>query len=76
LGLYSPLLQLGEWWRYSQRSFCTGDLAHLALNMLGLWYIGRTVEALVGSLRFIVAYLLCGAGMLIAWALATYWTST
>lgn len=72
-GLYSPLLQVGEWWRLVSAQFLHWGLAHLALNMLGLWYIGRTVEALVGALRFIVAYLLCGAGgMLIAWALATY----
>ncbi len=72
-GLYSPLLQIGEWWRLLSAQFLHWGLAHLALNMLGLWYIGRTVETLVGSLRFIAAYLLCGAGgMLIAWALATY----
>jgi rhomboid protease GluP len=72
-GLYSPLLQVGEWWRLVSAQFLHWGLAHLALNMLGLWYIGRTVEALVGALRFIVAYLLCGAGgMLIAWSLATY----
>jgi membrane associated rhomboid family serine protease len=72
-GLYSPLLRAGEWWRLFSAQFLHWGVAHLGLNMLGLWYIGRGVEALVGSLRFLLAFLISGAGgMLIAWALATY----
>jgi rhomboid protease GluP len=72
-GLYSPLLLVGEWWRVFSAQFLHWGLAHLALNMLGLWYIGRSVEAILGAVRYVFAFLLCGAGgMLIAWALATY----
>jgi membrane associated rhomboid family serine protease len=72
-GLYSPLLEMGEWWRLFSAQFLHWGLTHLFLNMLGLWFIGRTVEGVLGRVRFIAAYLLCGAGgMAIAWSLATY----
>lgn len=71
--LYSPLFEAGEWWRLFSAQFLHWGIAHLALNMLGLWFLGPLVERTLGPLRFIVAYLLCGAGgMLIAWGLASY----
>lgn len=72
-GLYSPLLELGEWWRLLSAQFLHSGLTHLSLNMLGLWFIGRPVEGFLGHARFIAAFLICGAGgMMIAWTLATY----
>jgi rhomboid protease GluP len=72
-GLYSPLLELGEWWRLISAQFLHWGLMHVSLNMLGLWYIGRSVEGFLGAVRFIVAFLICGAGgMALAWGIATY----
>jgi membrane associated rhomboid family serine protease len=69
--LYTPLLELGEWWRLFSAQFLHWGLAHLALNMMGLWFLGPTVEAIVGSVRFTLAYLLCGAGgMAVAWGIS------
>jgi rhomboid protease GluP len=69
--LYTPLLELGEWWRLISAQFLHWGLAHLALNMMGLWFLGPTVEAIIGSVRFTLAYLLCGAGgMAVAWAIS------
>ena len=66
--LYSPLIEAGQWWRLLTAQFIHWGVAHLALNMLGLWFLGRTVERTLGSNRYIVSYLLCGAGgMTIAW---------
>jgi membrane associated rhomboid family serine protease len=36
--------------------------AHLLGNMLYLWIFGDNIEAAMGSLRFVVFYLLCGLG--------------
>jgi rhomboid protease GluP len=69
--LYTPLLELGEWWRLFSAQFLHWGLPHLALNMMGLWFLGPTVEAIVGSFRFMLAYLLCGAGgMAVAWTIS------
>jgi rhomboid protease GluP len=71
--LFSPLFEGGEWWRLFSAQFLHWGFAHLALNMLGLWFLGPVVERALGSFRFVVFYLLSGAGgMLIAWAIATF----
>jgi rhomboid protease GluP len=66
--VYTPLLNEGEWWRIFTAQFLHWGATHLAFNMLGLWLLGRTVEAMIGFTRYIALYLVCGAGgMLIAW---------
>ncbi len=66
--VYTPLLSEGEWWRIFTAQFLHWGALHLSFNMMGLWILGRTVEAMIGFWRYIGLYLLCGAGgMLIAW---------
>jgi membrane associated rhomboid family serine protease len=55
--LYGPLVADGEWWRLISSAFLHGGLIHLAFNMLFLWWFGRSLEAVVGSARFIAIYL-------------------
>lgn len=50
--------------------FLHADVMHLAGNMLFLWVFGDNVEDAMGTLRFIVFYLLCGACAAMAHALA------
>ena len=40
-------------------------LAHIALNMFGLWMFGRDIERVMGARRFLTYYLTCviGAGV-------------
>src|SRR6201998_4193044 len=40
--------------------FLHGGWLHLLGNMLFLWVFGRNVEDLIGSVKFLVFYLLCG----------------
>jgi membrane associated rhomboid family serine protease len=49
-------------WRYLTFQFLhdTGNLWHLALNMLGLYMLGTPLEQLWGGRRFGVFYLSCG----------------
>jgi membrane associated rhomboid family serine protease len=42
--------------------FLHGGLAHLLGNMLYLWIFGDNIEGVLGSLRYVVFYLLCGLG--------------
>jgi len=42
--------------------FLHSGLAHLLGNMLYLWIFGDNIEGVLGTLRFIVFYLLCGIG--------------
>lgn len=69
--LSTDLLQQGQWWRLVTAQFMHWGVLHLFCNMLGLWFLGPVTEMLLGSFRFLVAYLTCGTlGMLIA-----YWFS-
>ena len=60
----------GEWWRMLTAAFLHGNLIHIGMNMLLLWWIGAPVEQALGRGRFLALYLasaLAGsAGALIA----------
>ena len=60
----------GEWWRLLTAAFLHYGPIHLGLNMLALWWIGRPLEAYLGSVRYLMLYLVSGlagsAGALIA----------
>lgn len=51
----------GEYWRLFTVVLVHGGVLHLAFNMYALYIIGPTVEALYGSVRFLVLYLACAA---------------
>src|SRR4051812_18216226 len=46
--------------------FLHGGFWHLAGNMLYLWIFGNNVEEAMGRARFLVFYLICGAGAVFA----------
>lgn len=50
----------GEWWRLGTSMFLHVGIAHLALNVYGLWVLGRLVEQMHGSLRTVSIYLASG----------------
>lgn len=63
--LYGPFVgQLHEYWRLVTSGFLHASFWHVALNMVFLWFIGRSLEPAIGSARFVVAYgaaLMCGS---------------
>lgn len=51
----------GPWWQLLTYQFLHGDLGHLLGNMVVLLVAGPFVEAALGRLRFLLAYLASGA---------------
>ncbi len=56
-------------WRVVTPLLVHGSLLHLALNMLALYVIGRSLEAMLGWWRFLALYLISGIGGSVAVAL-------
>src|SRR5262249_53194313 len=52
--------------------FMPGGLAHLLGNMLFLWIFGDNVEDILGPLRYLAFYLLCGVLASLAHVAVTY----
>jgi membrane associated rhomboid family serine protease len=50
----------GDWYRLVTAMFLHGGLIHLAFNMLALWWLGSIVEQAIGTLRFLLVYLVSG----------------
>ena len=48
----------GEWWRIFTSAFLHGGLLHITLNMLSLYVLGRFVEAMMGSFRMLLVYMI------------------
>ena len=53
-----------------------GGLWHLALNMLALWMLGRSLEPMLGRWRFVTLYVLGGLGGSVAVACISPMTAT
>jgi len=49
-----------EWWRFVTPIFLHGNVAHLLMNMYGLWIIGPYVERLYGSAKFVFFWVVTG----------------
>lgn len=55
----------GEIWRLISAGFLHGDIVHILMNGYVLWLLGRQLEAIIGSARFVSIYTfaLIGAGL-------------
>jgi membrane associated rhomboid family serine protease len=56
--LFGPAMAFGhhEYWRLLTAGFLHASLIHIALNMLSLFFVGRVLEPAVGSVNFVVIY--------------------
>ena len=59
----------GEWSRWISAGFVHAGLAHLAFNMITLYFFGPLIEGIVGPVRFIAIYF----GSELAANALTYW---
>lgn len=51
------VLQDHQWWRIITGAFLHGGWAHIGLNMLSLYWLGRFIEFALGSWRMLVVYM-------------------
>jgi membrane associated rhomboid family serine protease len=61
-GLSVGGLESGGWWQFVTYAFLHGNLLHLALNMVSLFFAGRLVEEEIGGWRFLLLYALGALG--------------
>ncbi|MER7724945.1 rhomboid family intramembrane serine protease [Streptomyces sp. NPDC096323] len=59
----------GQWYRLVTSMFLHEAVWHFAFNMLGLWWLGGPLEAMLGRARYLALYLLSG----LAGGALTYW---
>jgi membrane associated rhomboid family serine protease len=59
---YTDAVLTGEWWRLASSWFVHFGLLHFSMNMASLWIIGSNVEGEIGSIKFVIAYVLSGLG--------------
>ncbi|QFT56676.1 rhomboid family intramembrane serine protease [Microbulbifer sp. THAF38] len=52
-------LEQGQWWRLFTPAIVHFSLPHALFNALGIWILGRPIEARSGSVVFILLVLLC-----------------
>jgi membrane associated rhomboid family serine protease len=57
---------LGVYFNFLSSMFMHGSIAHIFGNMLFLWIFGDNLENLLGHLRYLFFYLLCGFGAALA----------
>ena len=61
-------LPVDDYWPFLTSMFLHGSLIHVVANMWTLWIFGDNVEDRMGSVRFVIFYVLCGlAAGLVHW---------
>jgi membrane associated rhomboid family serine protease len=57
--LYGPLIAghgYHDYWRLLTSGFLHEGLIHIGLNMLSLWFVGRSLEPAIGKVNFLAIY--------------------
>lgn len=76
-GLVPAYVKQGEWWRLLTSMFLHGGFVHFATNMLALFWLGRPMERIFGTKRFLLLYFISGlAGGAAVTFLGEAWTLT
>lgn len=50
----------GEWWRLLTYQFLHANISHLLMNVFGLIFLGKSVENIFGTRRFLAIYFVSG----------------
>lgn len=59
---FMPIAGYFEPWRFVTTAFLHASLTHLAFNMIALYFVGPTLERILGTGRFLVLYFLSALG--------------
>ncbi len=60
--LFLPAVLRGEYWRLLTAVFMHFGIGHIINNMLVLYVLGDNLERALGSVRYLLFYLICGIG--------------
>ncbi len=72
---FTPLIQDGQWWRLIAPIFLHIGIFHILMNGFTLYIMGKSLEPLMGHVRFFVLYMLSGiVGNLASFAFGSYYT--
>lgn len=70
--VFAPVLGYFQPWRFLTTAFLHASVLHILFNMLALYWVGRSIEPVLGHWRFAVLYLLSaigGSAAVLAWCL-------
>src|SRR6185437_11294506 len=59
--IFGPAVANGRWWLLLTAVFVHYSLGHWFVNVIGLWFLGKRLERIVGNWTFLAFYLACGA---------------
>lgn len=62
LGVFSPAIADGQYYRLVTAMFVHFSILHIAMNMYVLWVLGRYLERALGPARFVALYFIAGIG--------------
>lgn len=57
---YKPLTLTGDWWRLMSCVFVHIGIIHIAFNMYALYMVGIYLEPMLGTIKYVTAYLCTG----------------
>jgi len=57
---FKPITANGQWWRLITSTFLHAGIIHLAYNMFALIVVGIFLESVIGSITFLIIYLITG----------------
>ena len=60
--LYLPAVLQGEYWRLLTSVFMHFGIGHIVNNMLVLYVLGDNLDRALGSVKYLILYLVCGIG--------------
>ncbi|MCD4557901.1 rhomboid family intramembrane serine protease [Schaalia sp. lx-100] len=69
---FTPLVGLIQPWRFLSTAFLHSGIVHLLFNMSALYFVGISLEQILGKWRFIILYALSaigGSAAVLAWVL-------
>lgn len=71
---FYPPAAYSQPWRFLTTAFLHSGVLHLAFNMMALYWLGQSLEPLMGTMRYIGLYLLSALGgttFVLAWVLVS-----
>lgn len=68
-----PRIMSGELWQPASSLFVHLDLWTFVFDMIGLWFVGATIEKALGRRRFLLIFFGCGLAANVVAAFLMYW---